>query len=342
MKQNVYLTGFIILLIFLIKNEARTQDIHYSQFYNSPLNINPALTGIYNGDVRVIGSLRDQWRAVPVPYTTFSGSYDMKYLPKKSDKYFYGLGAIFNYDQAGDSRFNLTDFNLNGSYTYLINKKNLLTGGLMLGLGSEGFNPDGLTWSTQWTGEVFDPGLSPQEGFANRERFTYLETGLGGNYRYQSDSSRTYVNAGVGLFHLTQPTARFIELGNPRLPVRAALNGVANIQLTSSFDIQLNGLAQFQGPYSELLFGGLAKLYVNQNKGSLFRIDLGAAYRASDVGFIIPKLAFLYNEIYVGLSYDINLGEFAEQHTRRGGPEVHVRYIITKVKALNRKPCPVY
>lgn len=343
MKHSVYLTGIIFLLIFLIKNEAKTQDIHYSQFYNSPLNINPALTGIFNGDMRVIGSLRDQWRTIPVAYTTFSGSYDMKYLPKKSDKSFYGLGAIFNYDQAGDGNFNVTDLNLSGSYTYLLNKKNLITGGLMLGFGSEGFTPSGLTWSTQWTGTAFDPALGSQEGFdPNGERLSYLETGLGGNYRYQSDSSRTWANIGVGLFHLAQPETDFINLGDPRLPLRTALNAQVNLQVTNKFDVQVDGLAQFQGPYREYLLGALAKLHVNQQKGKLFRIDLGAAYRIGTYGFFIPKLAFKYNEFYLGLSYDLNLGVLNNEIGPRGGPEVHFRYIITKVKALNQKPCPVY
>lgn len=339
MKQKFILAGWIVLFTFLIKFSAKTQDIHYSQFYNSPLNINPALTGIFNGDVRVIGSLRDQWRSISVPYTTFSGSYDMKYLPKKSDKYFFGLGGIFNFDRAGDANYNITDLNLTGNYSYILNPNNIISGGLLLGLASEGFSPDGLTWSSQWTGTAVDPTLPSQENF-NSERFTYLETGIGGNYRYQSDSSRTFANVGIGLFHLTTPRSRFIQVGNPRLPLRTALNGQVNYQLTSTFDIQGHAVYQIQGKYDELVLGGLGKLYINQKKGKLFRLDLGAAYRTS--GSFIPKIAFLYNQIYVGASYDINLGQINDEFGRRGGPEVHVRYIITKVKALNQKPCPIY
>ncbi len=340
MKQNIYLGSFIILIIFLSKFEAKTQDIHYSQFYNSPLNINPALTGIFNGDVRIMGSLRDQWRSVPVPYTTFSGGYDMKYLPKKSDKYFLGFGGIFNYDQAGDSKLTITDLNLSGSYTYLLNKKNLLTAGLMLGVASEGFTPGGLTWSTQWTGAAFDPNLGSQEGFDRKERFSYLETGVGINYRFQADSSRTYANIGAGFFHLNQPVSSFIDLGDPNLPLRTSLNAVINIQVAKPVDIQIHGLAQFQGPYSEMVFGGLAKFHLSQKPGKQFRIDAGAQYRTS--GSIAPTLAFKYNGYYLGLSYDINLSPFNDQFNRKSGPEVHFRYIITNVKAINHKPCPVY
>lgn len=341
MKQNYYLAAFTFLLFFLIKNEAKSQDVHYSQFYNSPLNVNPGLTGIFNGDTRVIGSLRDQWRSVPVPYLTFSGSFDTRILPKKSEKYFYGVGAIFNYDQSGDGNLNITDLNLSGSYTYLINKQNLLTGGILLGVASEGFNPSGLTWSTQWTGETFDPNLGTGEIFTRSERYTYLETGVGANYRFQADSSRTRVNIGFGLFHLTQPNAEYLQIENTRLPMRTALNGMANIQVARSFDLQVHALAQFQDVYNEYVLGGLIKMYISQKKGNEFRMDLGASYRTS--GFVIPTLAFNWREFYLGMSYDVNLSPFRDDFgLRRGGPEAHFRYIITKVKDIHERPCPVY
>ena len=47
--------------IFLIKNIAFGQDLHYTQFYNAHVNINPALTGIFNGDTRLSGKFRNQW-----------------------------------------------------------------------------------------------------------------------------------------------------------------------------------------------------------------------------------------------------------------------------------------
>lgn len=333
--------GLAVLLIFLIKFEANSQDIHYSQFYNSPLNVNPGLTGIFNGDSRFIGSMRNQSSGVPVPYLTFSGSYDTKILPKKSDKHFYGVGGLFNYDQAGDGNLNITNLNISGSYTYLINKENLLTAGLLLGFASEGFNPDGLTWSTQWTGETFDPGLGSQEAFVNGERVIYLETGVGANYRYQMDSSRTNVNLGVGLYHLNQPSTEFLGSSDSRLPLRTSITGTANIQLSKSFDIQVHGIAQLQGPFNEYVFGGLGKVHVTQKRGNEFRLDVGLSYRTS--GYLIPQVAFKWKDFYLGLSYDVNLSPFRDDFSlRRGGPEAHFRYIITKVKAIDEKRCPVF
>ena len=157
MTRNLIAVTVALLGIFFHKNSLHGQDIHYSQFYNSPLNINPALTGVFNGDVRIIGSVRDQWSQVPVPYTTFSGNYDQKYYTKNRDKGFFGFGAIFNYDQAGDARFNTSQLNLTGSYSYLLNRNNILTGGLLLGFSTEGFDQGAFTWDQYWTGVAVDP-----------------------------------------------------------------------------------------------------------------------------------------------------------------------------------------
>ena len=97
------LTRILILGLFFISLvKINAQDLHYSQFYNSQQNINPALTGIFKGDHRFTLSMRDQWRFVPVPWFTLSGSYDRQYYFPKNDKHFLGLGAFFNHDRQGD------------------------------------------------------------------------------------------------------------------------------------------------------------------------------------------------------------------------------------------------
>ena len=65
--------------------------------------------GIFNGDKRFVGSVRDQWRSVPVPWFTFSASYDQK-IYGNSENGFFGFGLLFNYDRQGDSRLNLSRY----------------------------------------------------------------------------------------------------------------------------------------------------------------------------------------------------------------------------------------
>ena len=67
-----------IIFWLVMAGACHAQDPSFSQFFSSPLNINPALTGNINGDWRVISNFRDQWIGPASPYTTGTASYDRK------------------------------------------------------------------------------------------------------------------------------------------------------------------------------------------------------------------------------------------------------------------------
>jgi type IX secretion system PorP/SprF family membrane protein len=331
----------VILIFFFSTFRISGQDLHYSQFYNSPLNINPALAGVFNGDHRVVLSMRDQWRFVPVPWLTFSGAYDRQLYLKDQSKHFIGAGASFNYDRQGDSKLNLTTLSFSGSYHRILSPRHILSGGLQLGISTRGFNTESLTWDKQWDGDSFNAQLPTGELFDNFERIFFVETALGINYRYQA-SSRTYVDVGGAANHLIEPQTAFYDGDATTLPRRYSLNAVGNVQVIDELDIQLHIMQQYQGPYKETVFGGLGKIYISQKRGKAFQLHAGAGYRTAKSLF--PILALQYNQYYVSLSYDYDTTEFNRiLSSNRGGPEIHFRYIIANVKPLNTfKVCPIY
>ena len=339
-----------ITLLFLFFFITRTtmmlaQDFHYSQFYNEPINFNPSLTGIFEGDQRLILSMRDQYRSVAspaVPYFTLSGSYDMKFLPKIPKKGFFSGGLLFNYDQQGHSKLTLFNINLAGSYSFLINDRNILTAGALIGYSNRGFNMDDLRWDNQWdpvTGR-YDPNLEPGEGFESF-RFGFAETGIGLNYRYQY-SPRNNLTFGASAFHLTRPSQSFYGVKDDKLPIRISFLGILNLKLIDPVDIQLDLLHQDQGVYRETVVGGLLKIYINQSIEKKLALHGGANVRIGE-GFA-PRLALEYNQWYLGFSYDIvNKQDLSDYTRQRGGPEIHLRYIISKVKPFGVfKICPIY
>lgn len=95
----------ILALLMLIGSEVVAQDIHFSQYYASPLTLNPALTGKFNGLWRVTGIYRDQFRNSvsqnPMAYMTPSGSVDFSLLKNKLKTDALGVGAVVFYDQIG-------------------------------------------------------------------------------------------------------------------------------------------------------------------------------------------------------------------------------------------------
>ncbi len=332
-------THFLSILLIWVGIGLHGQDLHYSQFYNSPQNLNPALTGVFNGSQRYNLSLRDQWRFVPVPWTTFSGAFDSNILPVNKD-YFYGWGINFNYDKQGDSRLVLAGLNLSGSITKELDKKNLITAGAMLGFARRGFNLTELTWDKQWDGIQFNSGGASGENF-DLSAVSFLETGAGINYRWQKNT-RTKIDAGIGAFHLYQPKTDFYTTDDKRLPMHLSLTAMGSFKIINALDLQLNVMQQLQTTYRESLFGAIGKIYLNQKRGSETQLYLGLGYRTA--GSFIPSVALQFRQWYVGFSYDVDNTTINNAlNSKRGGPEFHVRYIFSKVRPLSqRKACPIY
>src|SRR5215212_4876410 len=100
--KNAVLIIFSLFIVQVLYG----QDPAFSQFFSSPLNINPALTGNINGDWRIISNFRDQWIGPASPYTTGTASYDTKVLQHKlpgvPEENVMGMGGMLLYDYAMD------------------------------------------------------------------------------------------------------------------------------------------------------------------------------------------------------------------------------------------------
>ena len=111
----------IVAIIFsLILGESlNAQDPSFSQFFSSPLNINPALTANINADWRLITNFRDQWIGPASPYVTGTVSYDSKIMQNKipnveTENNIMGMGGMlmFDYAMGGIVKSTYASFNL--------------------------------------------------------------------------------------------------------------------------------------------------------------------------------------------------------------------------------------
>lgn len=321
---------------------AQGQDLHHSQFYTSPLNVNPGLTGVFNGDFRAALNYRAQWVVDDlVNYQTIALNTDIKFTPRKMDaEGFWSAGLMFNYDKAGDSDLSLAQLGLTGSYTRALNTNNLVTVGALLGFGQRRFRTDELLWDNQWNGTTVDPRIDPGEQFGDMSN-TFLDLGAGMNYRWQK-TKRTFVNLGVGVFHINQPDQIFFSQSSEEvLPRRWAFGLNSSIQLTDALDILLQGVYQIQGEHSVFLTGGHVRFHINQQRGQEFALLLGTTHRPGDNWS--PTLGLEWRNWHAGFSYDIDHSEFDPATDGRGGPEIAVIYRFTSVKPLPQfKNCPIF
>src|SRR3569832_1694038 len=101
MRKNI-LAGIIgMMSVAAASQRVAAQDIHFSQFYESAILRNPALTGIFTGEYKVTAIYRSQWSSVSKPFQTALISGETR-IPVSEDIHdFVSIGLVAYYDKAG-------------------------------------------------------------------------------------------------------------------------------------------------------------------------------------------------------------------------------------------------
>ena len=332
----------------------RGQDIHYSQFHNAPFEINPALTGIARGDIRVMGNYRGQWGSVPVGYKTYSIAADMQFIERYYKEGFFSGGLMLTHDQAGLSQLRSIDIGLNASYTKKLSPYIYTTIGIQLSANQRAFKLDDLTFDSQYDDNrgIFDESSSINENFSNQSNF-FIDFAAGFNLRFQSHDNavlvdrlekRTKLDVGLGIFHITMPDQSFIDGYESLLPMRLSPYAQGTLKVTNGLDIIANGLAQFQYPYREFVVMGGAKLYISRQLGKQLAVQFDLGYRFNERfgDAYFPGLELQYNGWHLGFTYDVNVSDFQLATDGRGGPEISIRHLIRRVRPLQTfRACPL-
>ena len=314
------------------------QDIHYSQFANSPLNVSPALTGAFDGDTRFGANYRSQWAGVPVGYTQVTAFTDMKFVKKDLEDQPltpWAGGLLFDYDRAGDSNMNLLQLGVSGSYTLgLTRQSGLIIGGMLSGI-QRAFDSGLIFFGDQYNGK--DPVTATEEEFPDDSKI-YASADLGLTYRFQSVDKRSALNIGAAAYHLNRPKRNFTNEEEARLPRRYSLYGTGTLQLTDNLDLVLEANHQIQGPHSETIVGAGLPIHLKTTRTRQIAVQPGIMWRIDDA--VIPYASILYKQWKGTVSYDINTSQFTQATNGRGGPELSLIYIFKRPRELPF--CPPY
>jgi type IX secretion system PorP/SprF family membrane protein len=341
-KKHLYTILSIWVAVLCLPILVMSQDIHYTNIGYSPLNLNPALVGSFNGDSRFNGSFRSQWTNVPVSYVTFSGSYDMRLgdILKNVNRP-WSIGALFNYDIAGWSNLNNINFNLLGSYGIPVGKGHRINIGALGGFNQRRFSTSELTFDDQYIDRRFNSNVTSRDAGIFDRSHNYFDVSTGINYHYQKPNKRSAVDIGYGFHHLNKPKKSFQDQQAVKLEPRNSLYFMTNVQASRFFDILLDAYGQWQGPHRELLAGLGGRLYLVDRKTKLLALQAGVYLRGADA--YSPWVGLLYNRWRVAVNFDANYSPFTAATNRFGGPEVHVTYIFAKVPPANYCPfCPTF
>ncbi len=335
--QNI-LTLILFSLICIFKINA--QDIHFSQFNASPLNLNPALAGDFDGEHRITANHRNQWSSITVPYKTYALSYDIKISKTPVKNSFAGIGLQLNTDKAGDGDFGTTQIKLTPAFHKIITADTslIVSIGFNVAYNQHSVDFDAFYFGNQYRGGMFNSSIPHNEFFSDNS-FSYFDFAVGAKVLYYANGIP--VNLGIALTHLNKPRQSFY---NNEL---VELNRKFNIHANSLIYVNKNlnaipSIAYFrQGKFQELNIGGLLQKALDDYN---FRnIYFGGWVRASDAGIL--KFGFDYKDINVGISYDINFSKLRIASESRGGIELSFIYIIKDTKLYKvpyHRQCPVF
>ncbi len=326
----------IILYCTLSLPSLLAQDIHYSQFFNSPLNLSPSMTGYFNGESRYQLNYRNQWASVPVDYVSATASADYKFRNIKNDNY-YAAGIMINYDMAGDLNLNLTDITATFAYSFELNETSRFSPAVAVSFAQRRFDPDDIRTGNQWDGRAYNPTIPAEDLGANSRN--YFDLGAGLNYRWQK-AFRNFFDVGASAFHIIKPTESFdpdVDYDAPR-PMRYSIYALFNFPVANRLDILLNGMYTGQEEYRERVVNTQLKFYVGSKQSAAFY--LGGGYRLDDAWY--PMVAIEMGAVYGAFSYDFTISDFETVTDGRGGPEFTLRYIVARIPKGENKPCPLY
>jgi type IX secretion system PorP/SprF family membrane protein len=346
--RELKIIGVLLLIFVMGKSSVRAQDVHFSQFGQTPQLINPGATGVFDGNVRAFLNYRAQWTGIGDGFRTYAASFDAPLAKgkgkRRGGKAYLGLGLNFYNDVAGASNFTTSQTSVSASGILPITEQHKFSLGIQAGLGQNSADLNTLTWGSQFDGEAFNTELLSNELYGLKS-YQYFDLGAGFLYEFKIEgnsflsSDVSTFNIGIAGYHLNEPKQQFLAHSTDRLPMKIVAQFSGTFDLgTVPLSIVPSMFYAMQASTKEITPGMLLKIRRGHETkySGMFKeaaIYFGAHYRLGDA--IIPEIYLEFTDYMIGFSYDYSNSALASAGGGANGIELSLRYIHQK-KALKR------
>jgi len=326
-KHNIF---FVFIILLAVSSEA--QDPHFSQYFNSPLSLNPAFTGYYDGKHRLATNFRNQWLGAGDPFTTATVSFDTRVMADRLVKSILGIGLLVMGDRTATGAYNSNYASLSTAYHQALDAEGFqhLAVGFQGSLGSRMLDYNRISFNNQFASRGFDLSLSNNENFITR-RSSYVDFNFGFMYNYLKDRNRFFI--GTSYYHINQPKMSFLGNDEYMLPARTTVHAGASFLVGTQGELFFSGQFMNQAGVNNATLGaayGYSPYQMNDN--NVFYA--GLFYRNQDA--VYPYLGYLFNDIQIGLSYDINTTGIQTGNSRNKSFELSVIYHFFDPNSIRR------
>jgi type IX secretion system PorP/SprF family membrane protein len=326
---------FLFVIFFLPLFLSGQTDPHFSQYYHYSPMINPAMTGIMNGSVRLAAIYRNQWNTINNPYETPGIQAEV------STNKNLNLGLAMLNQKAGDGGFNYMQTQLSINYTGIswgFTNQHHLSIGLQGGFIQRRFEPSKLKLGDQWVpGIGYNPNLSSNDIFpVTTSTVADISAGI---FYFNDDVDKNILPFfGISAFHINRPADPFTTNQDlPYIPERFCVQGGATVMASENIEATPHILFMQQGSAINMITGLQFKIIVNDESNFL----AGGYYRWNDAA--IPFIGLQYQQLTIGASYDITSSSLSRYVNGTGTFELSLSYLFDKKEKKNNKyrfECP--
>ncbi len=353
--KNFILVGFLTLVCSV---GAFAQDFHYTQYFHSPLGVNPALAGAFNGSYRINGVYRSQyWSVADKAFNGFSLNVDAPIIRGIRKQDWVGIGLRLESATAGSVGQKLNFYGLGAAYHLSLDKKQTQ----ILSIGAQ-YGTGGYTYdSSQLPNESFGSFLATKSLSDQARDFKNTNGGAGGGGQSTTRDGGSLSDLSIGLLYSTKnpKTGTDLKIG---IGVEGVLNPdrSANVEGSNGTDDKGIGINAFTSYEFEITRRAslTSGIYYYTNKkasavnvnsimnykmkpGNALTLHAGLGLRGTRAGLIY--LGATIKDIRVGLAYDIDISSAGTASGGQGGAEIAVSYIGKIFKKPKPKPiiyCP--
>lgn len=302
------------------------QDPHFSQFFASPLTLNPALTGNFEGAVRVAGNYRNQWPAIYNTFRTGTISSDFRLLKNKipvNDRMGFGIMGMYDENANGLIKNNY----ISGSFAYHKgldeNGYHRVGTGISATYAQQAINPSKLIFEDQLTSLGFTGNSAEQLSGIQSLQLGYFSLNAGLLYVGSTNDYNQFY-AGASVYHINRPEINYA--GNTfQSKERVTIHGGGYFPVAEKMTLFISGNFQMQYRATEAIVGGALGRWLNEDEDHPTDIYAGGWFRLGDA--VIPFVGIDFWNFRAGLSYDINISGLAQASRRQGGFELSLIYI---------------
>ncbi|HYM95467.1 MAG TPA: PorP/SprF family type IX secretion system membrane protein [Chitinophagaceae bacterium] len=334
------------LILTLILGEALVhvsiaQDPNFSQFFASPLTLNPALTGKFDGVYRIAGNYRNQWPTINNAFTTATASIDFGILKNRIPDFDqFGVGIMAFSDKSGNGVLQNNYAALSVAYHKALDEN----GYHQIGAGFQGTF---VNKRLDITKVVFEDQLTPlgftgvtNEIFANSQvNIKYFDMNAGVLYNGTTNGYNNFY-FGASMYHINRPKESF-QGGQYYLAARVTLQAGGKIPVGQYNFIHFSANHSIQAGAHNTMIGGAYALNLNNDRDNPTNVYFGSWLRLGDA--IIPYVGLDFGEFQLGATYDVNISNLKPASNLRGGAEISLIYIKKPVDPNARKlNCPKF